>query len=351
MNPAMQDLWKSVVVSPELSAEEALRVLDEGGLRIVLVVDTKGFLKGVVTDGDIRRALLRQMDFNAPVARLMNDTPTVAMLGTPRETLRTMMEQRSMLHIPIVDETGRLVGLETFRELLQAEKRDNWVFLMAGGLGTRLRPLTDQCPKPLLPVGGKPILESIIESFIASGYHRFYISVHYLADLIKTHFGDGSRWGVTIRYVEEDAPLGTGGALGLLPEIGGRAIIMMNGDVLTRLDFCSLLDFHELQQASLTLCVREYDMQVPFGVVEGQDTLVTGIEEKPIHSFFVNAGVYVVSPEIVELVRPPRHIDMPDLIKEALAKGCKVAMFPVHEYWLDIGRPDDFERAQLDILQ
>lgn len=349
MNHVMQDIWKTVVVSPESSAEEALRVLDEGGLRIALVTDGDSHLKGVVTDGDIRRALLRHTDLSAPVAMVMNDAPLVAMHGTSREVLRSMMEQHSMLHIPIVDEDGRLVGLETFRDLIQPAKRDNWIFLMAGGFGTRLRPLTNDCPKPLLSVGGRPILEGILESFIAAGYHRFYISVHYLADRIKAHFGDGSRWGVTIRYVEEEVPLGTGGALGLLPEIGGRAIVMMNGDVLTRLDFRALLDFHELQQASLTLCVREYDMQVPFGVVEGHDTVVTGITEKPVHSFFVNAGVYVVSPEMVEQTRPPRQIDMPDLIKKMLAEGRKVAMFPVHEYWLDIGRPDDFERAQLDI--
>jgi len=347
----MQPAWKSVIVSPSTSAEEALRVLDQGGLRIALVADQNGHLEGVVTDGDIRRALLRRADFTAAVSTVMNAAPTVARVGTPRDTLRALMEQRSMLHIPLVDAAGCLVGLETFRDLLQAAQRDNWVFLMAGGLGTRLRPLTDDCPKPMLSVGGKPILESILESFIAAGHHQFYISVHYLAERIKEHFGDGSRWGVTIRYIEEHTPLGTGGALGLLPDLGERPVVMMNGDVLTRLDFNALLDFHEAQQAALTLCVREYDMQVPFGVVEGQDTAVTGIVEKPVHRFFVNAGVYVVSPDVVEGARPAQRIDMPDLIKQLLANGRKVSMFPIHEYWLDIGRPDDFERAQVDILQ
>lgn len=344
----MEPGWKSIIVAPDTPAEEALHVLDAGGLRIALVADSEGFLKGVITDGDIRRALLRRADFTAPVSVIMNPTPTVAWLGTPRNALKSLMEQRSMLHIPLVDDSGRLAGLETLANLMQAGRRDNWVFLMAGGLGSRLKPLTDDCPKPLLPVGGKPILESILESFIAAGFYRFYISVHYLAERIKAHFGDGSRWGITLHYVEEETPLGTGGALALLPDIGGKPVVMMNGDVLTRLDFNALLDFHEAQNAALTLCVREYEMRVPFGVVAGSDTVVSGIEEKPFHRFFVNAGVYVVSPPVVAGTRPPHRLDMPDLVNELLAAKEKVSMFPVHEYWLDVGRPDDFSRAQTE---
>lgn len=349
--PAAGPDWHSVVVTPEASGEDALQVLDQGGLRIALVADDKGFLKGVVTDGDIRRALLRRADFHAPVTSIMNPTPTVAWLGTPRNALKSMMEQRSMLHIPLLDDAGRLAGLETLSNLMQAGRKDNWVFLMAGGLGSRLRPLTDDCPKPMLPVAGKPILETILENFVAAGFHRFYISVHYLAEQIKKHFGDGSRWGVTIHYIEEETPLGTGGALALLPDIADKPVLMMNGDVLTRLDFNALLDFHESQNAALTLCVREYEMRVPFGVVAGQDTVVRGIEEKPYHKFFVNAGVYVVSPQVVAQTQPPHRLDMPDLINDLLASERKVSMFPVHEYWLDVGRPDDFNRAQSEYRQ
>lgn len=347
----MQTTWKSVLISPTASAEEALRVLDEGGLRVALVVDAEERLIGIVTDGDIRRALLRRISFTVPVTEIMNSHPLTAPVGSHRDNLRVLMEQHGVLFIPLLDQTGRLVHLETFRELLQPPSRDNWVFLMAGGLGTRLRPLTENCPKPLLAVGGKPMLESILENFISAGYSRFYISVHYLSEKIKAHFGDGSRWGVTIRYVEEETPLGTGGALGLLPSVDDKPVMMMNGDVLTRLDFNALLDFHQGQGAALTLCVREYDMQVPFGVVDGQDTIVTGIVEKPVHRFFVNAGVYVVSPDVVARTQPPRRLDMPDLVKQLIAEGRKVSMFPIHEYWLDIGRPDDFDRAQLDVVQ
>lgn len=344
----MESAWKSIVIAPEESVEKALHVLDEGGLRIVMVVGTDGRLMGVITDGDIRRALLRRVDFSAPAVEVMNSRPIVAPAGATREALSNLMEQHSLLHVPLVDEAGRLVGLETLRELLQAQRRDNWVFLMAGGMGSRLRPLTDDCPKPLLPVGGKPILESILESFVASGFHRFCISLHYMAERIKAHFGDGRRWGVTIEYVEEETPLGTGGALGLLPDTGRLPILMMNGDVLTRLDFGSLLDFHRAQEAALTLCVREYDMQVPFGVVNGEGSSVTGIIEKPVHSFFVNAGVYVVGQEAIAISRPPRRLDMPDLVQSLIADKRRVAMFPIHEYWLDVGRMEDFQRAQGD---
>lgn len=344
--------WKQVLVSPTTLAEEALKVLDDGGLRLALVVDETQKLLGILTDGDVRRALLKRIDFGkASVAEIMHTSPITARGDVGREALSRLMEQHSLLHIPIVSGDGILTGLETYRDLLQKRRRDNWVFLMAGGFGTRLRPLTDNCPKPMLPVSGKPMLESILDGFIEAGFHKFYISVHYLADRIKSHFGDGSKWGVTIKYVEEDEPLGTGGALGLLPEVDGIPLIMMNGDILTRLDFNALLDFHDVQHSEMTMCVREYDMQVPFGVVEGQGASVAGITEKPVHRFFVNAGIYVVSPRAVQRTHPVRRVDMPDLVKEIIGDDQRVSMFPIREYWLDIGRPEDFDRAQVGIAK
>jgi len=343
--------WRQILVTPEATLSEALRVLDGGGLRLVMVVDSFDRLLGILTDGDVRRALLNRIGLEAPVCTVMNPRPRTALVGLPKEVLRTLMETNSLLHIPLVDAGGVLQGLEIYHHLLATPRRDTPVFLMAGGFGTRLRPLTDDCPKPLLNVGGKPILESILESFIAAGFCRFFISVHYLAERIKQHFGDGDRWGVSVRYVEEETPLGTGGALGLLPDLGEKPVLVMNGDVLTQLDPVALLDFHQSQQAAMTLCVREYDMQVPFGVVEGVDMHVTSIVEKPVHRFFVNAGVYVVSPEVLARTRPPCRMDMPDLVQSLLASGRKVAMFPIHEYWLDIGRPADFTRAQVECVR
>jgi dTDP-glucose pyrophosphorylase len=342
----MSEAWRSVCIKVTDTADNALRVLDAGGLRIALVTDDAGRLLGVISDGDIRRAILRRQDFSEPVTSIMNSRPTTVPFGTSREIVRGIMQQYSMMNIPVLDRDGRLVGLETFHDLLSVPKRDNWVVLMAGGFGTRLQPLTNDLPKPLLIVGDKPILETILEGFIAAGFHRFCISLHYRAQQIREYFGDGSHWGVTIRYVEEDMPLGTAGALGLLGNVGNRPVIMMNGDLLTKLDFNALIDFHESMKAAVTLCVREYDMQVPFGVVEGEDLLVRGIVEKPVHRFFVNAGVYVVSPEVIAVMRPACRIDMPDLVKTLIADKRKVPMFPIHEYWIDIGRPDDFHRAQ-----
>ena len=343
---ALTKSWKRIVVGPDLSLGEALKVLDSGGLRLLLVTDNNGHLMGTLTDGDVRRALLRQVTLTCTVDKAMNPAPRTVRMGSTREGVHELMERHGLLHIPMLDVEGRLAGLETYQDLQGKPRQDACVFLMAGGFGTRLRPLTDDTPKPMLHVGGRPILETILERFVAAGFRRFFISVHYLADRIKEHFGDGSRWGVTLNYVEEESPLGTGGALGLLPDTCDQPVILMNGDVLTQLDVGALLDFHCARDSALTLCVREYDMQVPFGVIQGDGERVTGIIEKPVHRFFVNAGIYVVSPEAIARTRPARRLDMPDLVSELIRDDATVSMFPVHEYWLDVGRPDDFATAQ-----
>lgn len=345
----MDASWKNVVVAPDLALGDALQVLDRGGFRVLLVVDEQGKLLGTLTDGDVRRALLKQLPLTSVVAESMHTSPRVAPVGESPERLRTLMERYSLLHIPLVDGDGRVAGLETLQGMQTHLDREAWVFLMAGGFGTRLRPLTDDCPKPMLKVGGKPILETILERCITAGFHRFFISVHYLSEQIKEYFSDGSRWGVEIQYVEEDTPLGTAGSLGLLPDIGNSPVILMNGDVLTQLDIRKLYDFHCSKGGCLTVSVREYDMQVPFGVIESDGERVVGIVEKPIHRFYVNAGIYVVSPAVIAQTRPARRLDMPDLIGTLINAEQHVAMFPVHEYWLDVGRPDDFQIAQREI--
>ena len=210
--------------------------------------------------------------------------------------------------------------------------------------------MTQDCPKPLLKIGDKPILELILERFIEAGFHRFYISTHFMPELIKAHFGDGSRWGVTIDYIYEEQPLGTAGSLGLLPhEDIDLPLLMMNGDLLTSLDFQNLLDFHQEQDAVATVCVREYEHRVPFGVMSFQGHRITGIVEKPVHRSFINAGIYLLSPEFIRSVPPNVRIDMPDLLMRHITQGHSVNMFPVHEYWLDIGRMDDFKQAQDDV--
>ena len=242
------------------------------------------------------------------------------------------------------------MGLETLQHLIDGVKYDNPVFLMAGGFGKRLRPLTDEIPKPLLKVGNKPILQTIMERAINSGFHNFYISTHYKAEMVREHFGNGERWGVSIQYIYEEEPLGTAGALGLLPDsLPELPILMMNGDLLTDVNFEQLLKFHNEQKGMATLCVREYDFQVPYGVIEADGMRVASIIEKPVHRFFVNAGIYVLDHCIPATIKNRGYLDMPQFFEECIARGKSVNMYPLHEYWLDTGRVEDYQRAQDEI--
>jgi len=342
--------WKQIAIHKDTPLETAIETLDKGGQRIVLVVDNEDRLMGTLTDGDVRRALLRHQTMTTPVGKIMCATPQVAELHWTREKTLAVMENTRLLQLPVVDPAGRVVGLETLHELLDKKKIDNPVFLMAGGFGKRLHPLTQDCPKPMLKVGDKPILELILQSLADAGFHRFYISTHYLPEMIRDHFGDGSKWNVTIRYVHEEEPLGTGGALGLLPENEIQLpMVLMNGDLLTRVDYRGLLEFHQRYQGAATLCVREYESQVPYGVIQSEGHRITQIVEKPVQRHFISAGIYILSPELVERVAPGQRIDMPTLLEQEIAAGRDVNMFPVHEYWLDIGRMDDFQRAQEEV--
>lgn len=346
----MANYEKSVVHLND-SIIRAVEAINNGGIRLALVLDENEILRGVVTDGDIRRAFLAYKEFSAPVSSIMNSNPVVVPLGTTATEMLSIMREHSIMHIPVVDAQQKLVSVETFERLSDvSSKKSTPVFLMAGGFGTRLRPLTNSIPKVMLKVGSRPILETILLGFIEHGFNQFYISVYYLADQIREHFGDGSRWGVTIRYVEEDQPLGTGGALSLLPEHIDEPIIMMNGDLLTNINFSHLLSFHKSKNAVATMCTREYSMEVPYGVIESSDLKITSIVEKPKQQFFVNAGIYVLSPEVIKSIPKLTRKDMPDLFNDLIAKDKNVLMFPINEYWLDIGRLGDFEQAQNDVL-
>lgn len=339
--------WESTLIDLGTPLEEAIATLDREALRIVMVVNAERRLLGILTDGDVRRALLKHLPLDTLVEAVMCTTPLTATRAWSKERTLAVLEQHQLLQIPVVDEENRVIGLETLHGLLNKRRLDNPVFLMAGGFGTRLRPLTHNCPKPLLKVGEKPILELILDSFINAGFHRFFISTHYMPEMIKNHFGDGSRWGVSIRYVHEEEPLGTGGALGLLPhdEID-LPLFMMNGDLLTTLNFQNLLEFHQSHSGVATMCVREYEHTVPYGVIQCEGHRILSMIEKPVHRFFINAGIYLLSPDMVKAVVPGTRIDMPTLLEQQIAANMDVNMFPVHEYWLDIGRMEDFQRAQ-----
>lgn len=342
--------WTRVCVSPHDSVETVINVIDKGGLRIALVVNGEGLLLGTVTDGDIRRAFIKHFDPSDQVQKIMNSNPRTVHEGVSWAHVRELMDKYGLIQIPVLNTAGKVVSLETLQPLKQAPKHDNPVFLMAGGFGKRLRPLTQNCPKPLLKVGGKPILETIIESFRELGFWNFYISLHYLPDQIKDYFGDGSSLGVKLQYVMEDEPYGTGGALGLLPkEQISLPLILMNGDILTKVNFEQLIQFHLEQGNQTTMCVKEYGFQVPYGVVRSKGTEVIEVVEKPVQKFFVNAGIYVLNPEIVKSVQASTYMETPNLINSLIRNKQKVSMFPVYEYWLDIGQKKDYERAQVGI--
>ena len=258
-----------------------------------------------------------------------------------------MMEGHHLYQLPVVDGEGRVVRLESLQALYKQPSFPNPVFLMAGGFGSRLRPYTDHCPKPLLEIGGKPILETAIENFVKSGFRQFYIAVHYRSDQIKAYFGDGGRWGVNIEYIDETEPMGTAGAIGLLPdELPDVPLIVMNGDVLTQIDFSRLLAYHNEQQAIATLCVRQYEYQIPYGVVTVDHERVVCIEEKPLQSCMVSAGIYVLDHSLIKTIGAEKRKDMPALLNQQVERGEAVAVFRFNDYWVDIGREADFLRAQ-----
>jgi len=338
--------WTEILLKPNDTLKATIQVLQDGGIRIALVVDEKKKLLGTVTDGDIRRALIKQTTMDCSVTKVMNSSPSTALASDPSSLIISKMKSRDLLSIPLVDKQGILVGLETLQHLLKKRKYDNPVFLMAGGFGTRLHPLTETKPKPLLNVGKRPILETILNQFIEAGFHNFYISTHYKGEMIRDYFGDGSNWNIKIEYLHEESPLGTAGALGLLPEhLPDMPIIIMNGDILTKVNFEHLLKFHLEQSGLATMCIREYDFQVPYGVVTMEEEYVTTIVEKPVYKFFVNAGIYVLEPKLINQIDGTTYIDMTNLLKTQIEKNKKVSVFPIHEYWLDIGHMDEYKSA------
>ncbi|NTV49357.1 MAG: CBS domain-containing protein [Geobacteraceae bacterium] len=337
--------WKDVLISPTTSIIDTIKIIDATALQIALVVDDNNRLLGTLTDGDVRRAILNETSLTDQVQTVMNREFTSVSITETRDNILALMKGKQFHQIPVLDENRCIVGLELLDEILSIKKRDNLVVLMAGGLGTRLGHLTKECPKPLLKVGNKVVLETIINNCKEYGLYRFALSINYKAEMIQDYCGDGKRWGVEISYVHENKRLGTAGALGLLQTTTDLPVLVMNADVLTKVNFQHLLDFHEDHQSVATMCVREYDFQVPYGVVKIDKQRLLGIEEKPVHRFFVSAGIYLLNPEILSIVPKDEYFDMPSLFEKVLEQNMATTVFPIREYWLDIGKIDDFERA------
>lgn len=343
-----------VLVTDSTSIRDAMERVTANACGIVLVVDEAQRLTGTVTDGDIRRAILRGMDLSTKVADLIAhqepgpaDGPVVAPHGTPPDVLLELMRRFHIRHVPLLDDDRRVVGLVRLEDLIE-EPQDFRAVVMAGGFGTRLRPLTENTPKPLLQVGDRPLIEHILGQLHAGGVRHVSVTTHYKPEVIKDHLGDGGRFGVDIDYLTEDAPLGTAGALGMLPP-WDSTLLVVNGDVLTRVNYRAMLDFHREHHAVLTVGVRQYEVQVPYGVIEADGVLVRGINEKPLLRFFVNAGVYLLEPELHARLSTGARIDMTELIEQLIAAGAPVVSFPISEYWLDIGQLPDYERAKDDV--
>jgi len=335
---------KLPIVAETTPILEAIRVLDESSLQIALV-QHDGHVVGTLTDGDVRRALLAGATLDQPVTKIMNRSPVVAQNGITNEAALALMRRHSIHQLPILDADNRVVDIKLIDELTRASHADYWVVLMAGGAGTRLRPLTDDLPKPLIKVGGKPILETILTNFIASGFVKFFIAVNYKAEMIQEYFGDGSTWGVEIAYLREKVKLGTAGALSLLPEKPRHPFVVMNGDLLTTVNFQQLIKYHREHQATATACVLEHTTTIPYGVVEIAENEVVGIREKPAVKQFINAGVYLLEPVVFDYIEPDKLLDMPSLLNLLVQKGKTTVAFPLREYWIDIGRLDDLQRA------
>ena len=345
----MTDLKKMTVAS-DVSLRRVMEVIDSGARQIALVTDGNGILIATVTDGDVRRGLLKGLGLDAPVAEVMHSNPTTLLKGASSASMQRVMRERGLNHIPVVDREGRLVALALREGITGVEQRLTRFILMAGGLGTRLRPLTETVPKPMIPVGDKPLLERIVTRFRDQGFSHFTLSLNYLGHVIRDHFGDGSALGVEIDYVEETKRMGTGGALSLIPQRPNEPFVVMNGDIMTTTSFGEMMDFHAETRAAVTICAREFNMQVPYGVLNTDGTTLVSMEEKPVHKHLVNAGIYGVSPLVFEHIRGDQPLDMPDLIERVKDAGHKVSVFPVREYWIDIGRIEDLDRARAEYM-
>ena len=339
------NLWIKAVMKKEATIADAIQQLNEAGLKILLVTEDDGKLVGTISDGDIRRGLLRGLVLSSEIENIIHKDAMVVPLDMSRDVVIQIMTANKIQQVPIVDEENRVIGLHLWDELNTKKQRDNFMVIMAGGKGSRLYPQTENCPKPLLLIAGKPILEHIIDRAKKEGFFRFVIAIHHLGHMIEDYFGDGKRFGVRIEYLREQEPLGTAGALCLFKGRPESAFIVTNGDVVSDIHYSELIDFHNQHDAFATMAVRRYESQNPFGVVQTDGIEITHYEEKPITINYINAGVYVLEPRAIDQLVNLERKDMPTLFQELSDKSERVIAYPIHEQWLDIGNPNDFQTA------
>ncbi len=340
-------MWRQAILPTEATVGDAIRNLNQIAIKIVMVANAEGVLEGTVSDGDIRRGLLKGLDMNSPIGSVIHRNSLVVPPELGRELVMQLMVINKIQQIPVVDAQHHVVGLHLWDEITTLPARPNLMVIMAGGMGARLRPHTENCPKPLLTVAGKPMLEHIIEHAKLEGFNHFLLAIHYLGDMIEAHFGNGERLGVRIDYLREKLPLGTAGALSLLNPIPDAPFIVTNGDVITDIRYGELLDFHIRYAAAATMAVRIHEWQHPFGVVQMKGVDIVGFEEKPVARSHINAGVYALDPVALNFLDTNAHCDMPTLFERMLSKANRTVAYPMHEPWLDVGRPDDLIAANI----
>ena len=337
-----------IKLTPSSTIKEALKIIDSGAMQIALIVDETDHLIGTITDGDIRRGLLNGLDLQSSIESIIYKNPTVAKISDTKEEILKKALAKKLHQIPIVDDENRILGIKEIEELVSPSIKPNKVILMVGGLGTRLRPLTENTPKPMLMVGNKPILQTIVEKFAEYGFVNIVMCVNYKSQIIQDYFKDGSAFGVKIEYVLENQRMGTAGALSLLTSLPNDPFFVMNGDLLTNVNFEHLYHYHLSNNAMATMCVREYDFQVPYGVVNIEEGRILSIQEKPVQKFFVSAGIYMLNPQVIEYIERDAFFDMPTLFEKLIIQGKDALSFPIREYWLDIGRMEEYERANIE---
>jgi dTDP-glucose pyrophosphorylase len=332
------------IISPSSSFKEVINSLDNSALQIVLVVE-KNKLVGVITDGDVRRHLLDEADLiNSTSKKLMNTDFISVRQETDISEVRSLMKTHQIHQIPVLDEYRNLIGLHHIDHFDDSVSYSNSVIIMAGGLGQRLHPYTLDVPKPMLPVNGRPMIESLINKLSEQGFNNIYISINYKGEQIEDHFGDGSEFGVSINYLRESSPMGTAGSLSLVPNVD-NSMLILNGDVVTNLDFSRVIRYHEKTSALATVCLRNHEVQIPYAVARSSGKSILELTEKPTISYPVNAGIYVLSPEALARI-PKEKFDMTELLDGMLDEGLTVNGFPMHEHWRDIGTPDDYKEVQ-----
>ncbi len=341
-----ENIYCKVMLPIDATIGQAIVNLNESSTKIVLVINALRQLQGTLSDGDIRRGLLKGLNLLSPIASIIHPNPLVVPPEMSRVLVRQLMVANRIQQVPVVDEGNHLVGLHLWDDIDTITLRPNLMVIMAGGMGTRLLPLTANCPKPLLLVAGKPMLEHIIERAKLDGFRYFVLAIHYLGYMIEDHFRDGSQLGVQIDYLREDTPLGTAGALGLIDPRPKDSFVVTNGDVITDIHYGELLDFHCRFSAAATMAVRVHEWQHPFGVVQTKGLEIVGFEEKPIARSHINAGVYAIEPQALAVLSESAHCDMPSLFKRLQMQAKRTVAYPMYEPWLDVGRPDDLAVAR-----